>query len=216
MEDSAWRLYRSAGTLLLASADVDDLAAQDMLDSLLLAELVAFRKHDPYAASSLWRKTWSQTMGRLHWAATASHGQEEVRTEPFTLASLLAHDTGTSTELDLAHLLASMETAHAKALEGFCTRWHGDSMRVRFRLALAQRPSTLQLSSVAFEHVTAQGDQWMSRTYAATERSPVAITRTRTMLALTSDYAQERDKVIESLGNMRARDIQRIQAIIKP
>lgn len=216
MGDSAWRLYRSAGTLLIASADVDDLAAQDMLDSLLLAELVAFRKHDPYEASSLWRKTWSQTMVRLHWTATASYGQEEELTEPFTLASLLAQDMGDSTEVDLPTVLASMEMAQTKALEGFCTRRHGDSTRVRFRLALAQCDSTIKLSSVAFEHAAAQGEQWMSHRYAATERRPVAITRTRTTLALTSDYSPERDKVIESLGNLRSRDIQRIQGIIKP
>lgn len=216
MEDLAWRLYRSAGTLFIASVDVSEQAAQDMLDSLLLADLVAFRKHDPYEASSLWRKTWSQTMGRLHWTTTTSHGQEAECTEPFTLASLLARDMGASTELDLATLLASMETAQAKVLAGFCTRRHGDSTRVSFRLALAQASSTVQLSSVAFEHAAAQGGQWMSHTYAATERSPVAITRTSTLLALTSDYASERDKVIESLGNLRARDIQRIQAIIRP
>lgn len=216
MEDPSWRLYRSAGTLLIASAGVGELAAQDMLDSLLLAELVAFRKHDPYEASSLWRKSWSQTMGRLHWAATASYGQEEELTGPFTLASLLEQDMGGSTGVDLPTLLTSMEMAQVKALEGFCTRRHGDSTRVRFRLALAQRASTIKLSSVVFEHAAVQGDQWMSHAYSATEQSPVAITRTRTTLALTSDYAPERDKVIESLGKLRSRDIQRIQAIIKP
>lgn len=216
MDESAWRLYRSAGTLLFASVDVAESAIHDMLDSLLLAELAASGKHDPYEASSLWRRTWSLTMGQLHWAVTAATGQEEEHTLPFTLGTLMSDSVGVSPPLSLTTVLTTLGKPQVKAFESFCTRRHADSTRLKFSIGVAHCAQKIHLYNVAFDVTASLHDDWQSTQYSASAKKPLTVIRTSTTLTLVSDYAPERTQVITTLGDFRFREIERIDPIPIP
>ncbi|HKS11831.1 MAG TPA: hypothetical protein VJS90_02215 [Pseudomonas sp.] len=210
MDDSTWQLYRSAGTLMVFPASLSEPERQDILDSLLLAQLVANKQHDPYQASSQWRRNWAHTMDLLHWTVTASTGQEEPQEQPFTLASLLAHTLGALPGPTPATLLADLGTTHVKALEAYCIRRHAESTQLKLSFGLARNAWLIHLASIAFETAAPLDEHWLSHTHQDNGHRALTVTRTCTTLTLASDYAAERSKVITSLGSRRSREIERI------
>ena len=211
MDASTWQLYRCAGTLMVFPAGVSEPGRQDILDSLLLAQLVANKQHDPYQASSGWRRNWAHTMDLLHWAVTASLGQEGPRKQPFTLASLIAQTLNATPGPDVTTLLAGLGAVHVKALEPYCTRQDAESTQLRLTFGLAHSDCLIQLASIAFEIAAPLEQHWLSHTYGDNAHSALTVSRMGTTLTLTSGYAAERSKVITSLGSKRSQEIERIE-----
>ncbi|CAG8870943.1 hypothetical protein PS627_04209 [Pseudomonas fluorescens] len=210
MDDSAWQFYRSAGTLMIAPVDLGESDVQDILDSILFAQLAAGKQHDPFNASLLWRKAWKRTLDALHWTVTASSGQEEVLRQGFTMASLLSPLLGPLPSQDLAALFGELSGAHLHALEPFCRRRHAETTQLRLTLCLAHSAEQVSLASVAFDAHTPLEPNWLTQLYPATSHQSLCITRTSHTYMRPPDYAAERAKVIELLGMNRIRELERI------
>lgn len=202
MDPAPYDIYRNATSLVFTPSDTDALLVSDALDSVLLAQLEAGKKADPFKDMKRWDHARLATLGRMQWAVTSSMDAESEQDCAFTLAGLLALEVPLITAKRLTEVLATQLLPEAW-VESLWARTGDGRVQVRANIVEVRRTSELAWTTLSFAASSRLG--WCGP-YGATGDEPVTVRIVRSTHAFNEGaegYAQIREKVITALGALR-------------
>jgi len=207
MEDSAYTLFRVAGAIVLTPDNLDTVDRQDILDSLLLAQLYANKHHDPFEAADEWARACVTCLDRTHWTVTSSKSTVTTLITPFSAISAITSALQPQ-EGDFGHALMHLPSATKQDLRRLGTRYIDGKMHAKLAIVKAIEAGEIQFKSLMFACTSETEDDWLEQLHPASALDPVKARLNDFSFSLTADFTQVRNKVAGTLGAQRNKEIQ--------
>ncbi|MBJ9975210.1 hypothetical protein IAE35_05645 [Pseudomonas sp. S75] len=194
---------------MIAPVRIASLARQDVLDSLLLAQLYANQRHDPFIDAEEWARACVTSLQKIRWSLTSSASSTQTLTSTFTLESRFtaAASGRPSAWMDA---LDALSAGARKALLPWCTRVHDRQVIVKLAVVRICSEDHFEIRSLLAHCPSPLPAQWLEHVQMASTRSPVPTRSSDVSFNLSSDYAEMRNKVIQALGTHRSSEIVRL------
>ncbi|MDF0733257.1 hypothetical protein P0Y43_21410 [Pseudomonas entomophila] len=211
--DDTRTLYRAAGAIVHLSNTADVIHRQDILDTILFAQLFASRQYDPFDEADDWARACVTSLSKLHWTLASSRSTVESLTTPFDAISQIK-ETLEPSEQELSDVLKQLSIETIRDLQPHCTRALDGVLHVKLAIASSHEKDKLHFKSLLYSCASSFNEDWLNQTNYAAVRTPVLARLTTATFKRTEDFSAVRNKVISALGSQRTKEIQPIQPAV--
>ncbi|AIZ33322.1 hypothetical protein [Pseudomonas parafulva] len=201
MDDESSNLYRVAQAIVSIPCSISAIDRQDILDTLLLAQLSASRQHDAFDAPDKWAVTCLASLNNLHWSMTSFLNRTETLTDTFSIKSLAENTTS-------ADLLERLSVEARLRMFAYTNRERSDLSQKRVATVRIVAPDRFDLKSLHFDCAQSPEDNWITQQHYATTHRPVSVKVREATFTRTADYDDVRMRVIKALGTQRVKEIE--------
>jgi len=212
MDDNKYNFFRVASAIVLTPTNLNAIDRQDMLDSILLAQLVANKRHNPYIDTDKWAQVGIKSLSNTHWALTSSKNTATTLIEPFSAGSALSRAQPLQ-EFDLAKAVPRLPHQTSLDLMHACTQTLEGLTHYKLTIIKAEERGQFHLRSLLFASPSIPKSDWLDQQHYASRSNPAPTRLYDLSFSLTADYKDIRNKVTALLGHQREREIQAIHLI---
>ncbi|WP_342651142.1 hypothetical protein [Pseudomonas sp. REB1044] len=201
MDDHPSDLYRVAEAIVSVPCSITAMDRQDILDSLLLAQLYASRQHDALEAASEWATTCLTSLNNLHWGLISSFHKAKTLTDAFSVKSVIEHAA-------TVEVLDRLSTEARQTMHTYSTRQRSGLFQVKLAIVRITARDRFNLMSLLFNCAPSPEYDWINQQHYASLQAPVVAKLNEASFSQTADYADVRMKVVKALGAQRLKEIQ--------